>query len=158
MFDRRRWTATLLATSSLALVACAPNPPSGNWLFVDTGVVQNTCNNNDATPNDGNFTLLNNQNGTFTVDPEDGSDPFNCVLDGENFSCPDRVQDTIQGLNASIEVSVSIVGFFDSDTYAEGTQKASVTCTGDGCGAAQIFTGIDFPCIIEESFTASFKG
>ena len=150
----RRWTAPHLAVASLALVACAPDPPTGTWLFVDGEVVTNTCNNADVDIASGNFALYNNGNGTFTVDPEDGSDPFLCTQDAADFVCPQRLQGSYNILGAVIEVRVDIRGTFDSDTFAAGTQRAEGSCSGAACG----LTGIDFPCVIEETFTASFKG
>ena len=157
MSRRRLVPSAALVTLALGLAACGPNPESGTWVFVNGEVLTNTCNTDDGDVSDGNFALLNNDNGTFTIDPEDGTEPFLCALDGADFTCPERLQETSTLLNATFDVRVTVEGFFDSDVFASGRQEATLSCTGDGCGAAAALSGYDFPCTKAVSFSASFK-
>lgn len=146
-----------LVTLALALGACGPNPESGTWIFTNGEVITNTCNVDEAEIAEGNFTLLNNENGTFTVDPEDGTDPFLCTLDGADFICPERLQDSTTNLGTTLDLRVEASGFFDSDVFASGRQEATLSCTGDGCGLIAAGLGLDFPCTSVVNFNASFK-
>ena len=157
MSRRRLVPSAALVTLALTLGACGPNPESGTWVFTNGEVITNTCNIDEANVSERNFTLLNNDNGTFTIDPEDGSDPFLCTLDGADFICPERLQDSQTNLGVTIDVRVEASGFFESDVFTSGRQEATVSCSGDGCGAAAAIFGVDFPCTSVVNFSASFK-
>ena len=141
---------------TLLLAACGVEPRTGTWLFTNDEVKTNTCKVDIAA---GDFALINNGDGTFTVDPEDGTDPFKCVLDGDAFDCPQRLQGTISepGVDAVISFNVRAAGTFDSETYALGTQTGVGTCTGSACPVASTVLGIPFPCETTATFSASFK-
>ncbi|MEZ4381048.1 MAG: hypothetical protein R3A79_06850 [Nannocystaceae bacterium] len=153
----RRLTALAALATTLVLGACGPEPATGTWVFVNGEVLTNTCNFDDAQIAEGNFSIYNNGNDTFTVDPEDGTDPFLCTMSGADFICPERLQDTVSAFGATVSIRVSADGFFDSDTFASGRQEANVTCSGDACASSAIF-GVDFPCTVIVNFTATYKG
>lgn len=154
---KRAW----MIGGALALCACGEpdvEPASGKWAFVNGTVVKNTCDDS-AEVSSGEFTIVNNGDGTFTVDPEDGSDAFLCTLDGEGFACPSRLQGSeVVSANATLEVKVSASGSFSSNTAASGRQDGTVSCTGSDCAALSVLTGVTLPCEISVSFTATFKG
>jgi len=157
--SRRSFTPfAALATLALTLGACGPNPPSGTWLFVNGEVISDTCNVAEGEVASGNFALINNDNGTFTIDPEDGTDPFLCTIEGDDFVCPERLQDDLGDDNTTLALHVEASGFFDSDTFVTGTQTATISCMGDGCGLASLLYSVDFPCTTVVRFTASYKG
>lgn len=159
MPHHRYASLSTLATLALALCACGPEPATGTWLFANGEVITNTCDIDESDPSSGNFTLINNGNGTFTIDPEDDSDPFLCTLDGADFICPKRLQESFDLPNATVDVNVTAQGFFDSDTFiSSGRQKVTISCSGDGCGNAAFLLKLDFPCTTLVGFTASYKG
>ena len=159
MSYRRYAPLCTLATLALSLCACGPEPATGTWLFTNGEVITNTCEIDESDPSSGNFTLINNGDGSFTIDPEDGSEPFLCTLDGADFICPERLQENFDLPNASIDVKVSARGIFESDTFvSSGRQEVTISCEGDGCGAAALLFKLDFPCTAVVAFTASYKG
>ena len=126
----RRLTPLAVIATALALGACGPEPATGTWVFINGDVITNTCNFDDAQIAEGNFSITNNGNDTFTVDPQDGTDAFLCTMDGADFICPERLQDSFSAFGATVTIRVSASGFFDSDTFASGRQEANVTCSG----------------------------
>lgn len=133
-------------------------PMTGTWVFVNGEVITNTCAD-EAEPGSGDFTLLNNGDGTFTIDPEDGSEAFLCTLDGADFTCPKRLQETVpvDGVDATIQIRVSAIGTLSSPRAAKGQQDAVVECTGSACGTVASLAGVTFPCEVSANYTASFK-
>jgi hypothetical protein len=106
----------------------------------------------------GRFTVSNNGDGTLTIDPDDGSDPFECDLDGSDFDCPERFQgeDDLAGYDATLITHASARGTFASSTSASGTQHGRVECEGGDCSALASAVGAMLPCEFTEEFTASF--
>lgn len=154
-------TRALLLALLLAPLACADPPPeplTGTWVFVNNEVVKNTCSD-EFEPGSGDFTLLNNGDGTFTIDPEDGSEAFLCTLDDADFSCPERLQETVpvDGVDATLEIHVGATGTLSSNRVAKGQQDAVITCTGGACGLVAAAAGVSFPCEISATYTATFK-
>jgi hypothetical protein len=152
--------AALSALSlSLAPAACSRiDPVSGTWVYVNGQTLTNTCGD-EGEPSSGNFTVINNDNGTLTIEPEDGSQAFNCTLDGAELDCPDRLQEKIENdaVDAVITVNVRADGVFESDTYVTGTQTLTAACAGSQCALAESLLAISFPCAATVSYTASFK-
>lgn len=153
-----------LAVVLASLTSCAEpeiSPATGTWVFVNGEQLVNTCTSDMIDVSSGDFTLLNNGDGTFTIDPEDGSDAFLCTLEGDGaYTCPMRLQESnkIDGLDATIEVRVSATGTFSSATATKGQQDATVDCTGTACPLAAAAAMVTFPCQISVAYTASFKG
>jgi hypothetical protein len=144
---------------AIALAGCEEggDPKSGNWNFVAGAQTQNTCNYDGVGGQYGDFTLDNN-GGSLTIDPQDGSDPFECDLDGNDFDCPERFQgeQDVATYDATLIIHASARGSFDSNTTAAGTQHGSVTCEGGDCGALANLVGATVPCEFTEEFTASY--
>lgn len=152
----------LLLGLLLAPLACADDaiePMSGTWVFLNGEVTKNTCTPDQGEPNDGTFTLLNNADGTFTIDPEDGSELFLCTLDGAGFTCPKRLQESskIDAVDATLEIRVSASGTFSSNRAAAGQQDATIDCTGSQCDLVEAAAKITFPCEVSATYNASFK-
>jgi len=153
----------LLAAFAVLFVSLAPacskiDPVSGVWVYVNGQTLTNTCGD-EIEPSSGNFTLINNGNGTVTIEPEDGSQAFNCALDGADLDCPRRLQETINNdvVDATVTVNVRADGVFDSDTYVAGTQTLTAECVGSQCALAESVLKVSFPCEATVSYTASFK-
>lgn len=153
-----------LVVVSASLTSCGEpeiSPASGTWVFVNGEQLMNTCTSDMLDVSSGDFTLLNNDDGTFTIDPEDGSDAFVCTLDGDGaYTCPKRLQESnkIDGIDATLEIRVSATGTFSSATATRGQQDATVDCTGTACPLAEAAAMITFPCQISVAYSASFKG
>lgn len=147
----------------LAPLACGEpeiSPASGTWVFVNGMELKNTCNTDVVEVSSGEFTLLNNGDGTFIIDPEDGSDAFVCELDGEGgYTCPRRLQTStkIDLVDATLETRVSATGTFSSNTATSGQQDAVIECVGTQCDLVAAIAMVTLPCEISVSFTASFK-
>jgi hypothetical protein len=155
-------TRALLLGLLLAPLACADDaiePMSGTWVFLNGEVIKNTCTPDQGEPNDGDFVLLNNADGTFTIDPEDGSELFLCTLEGDAFTCPKRLQESskIDGVDATLEVRVSATGTFSSNRAAAGQQDAIIDCTGSSCALVEAAAEVTFPCEVSATYNASFK-
>lgn len=154
-------TRALLLGLLLVPLACADgiDPLSGKWVFLNGEVTKNTCTSDQGEPNDGTFTLLNNGDGTFTIDPEDGSELFLCTLTDDSFTCPKRLQGStkIDMVDATLEIRVSATGTFSSDRAAAGQQDAVVDCTGSSCALVEAAAKVTFPCEVAATYSASFK-
>lgn len=154
-------TRALLLGLLLVPLACGDDgiqPRSGTWVFANGEITKNTCNM-EGEPSSGDFTLLNNEDGTFIIDPEDGTENFLCTLMGADFDCPERLQETVMqaGVDATVDVRVRATGTFTSPTAAKGQQDATVTCTGTACNAVETLTGVQFPCEVSATYSAAFK-
>ena len=96
----------------------------------------------------------------MTVIPNDGTDPFECELDGADFSCPDRATE-----EAVIDASYDAVlvgqamaeGTFSDPENAIGTQSAVVDCEGADCDLVEAATGASFPCNFEVDFVIDWR-
>jgi hypothetical protein len=137
------------------------DPPSGTWHFNGGSVVDDTCGYpSPPTDPDGDFTITNNGDSTFTVDEADGTRMFDCTLSGSSFNCPDRLYEDIDAspLTAVVHVHVRATGSFSSDTQASGRETADVTCDGADCASVASYAGISaFPCSYSQDFTASYQ-
>jgi hypothetical protein len=135
-------------------------PSSGTWFYDEGTATTDTCSlASTGVQGDGNFELADNGNGTFTVTPSDGTDPFTCTLTGRDFTCAERfVWDedySGSGFDAVLSVLATAQGTFASETSMSGTQAATGTCTGTQCALAAAFLGVTFPCSLVVEFTAT---
>lgn len=105
----------------------------------------------------GDFGVSGSSSDGFTVNPNDGTDSFDCDLDGSGFLCPDRLVDSASqdGFDAQLEAYVEVVGTVLSSTSVEGEQQGRLECTGSDCGAAAAFFGATFPCTFSIDFDAN---
>jgi len=152
-------TSTWALTLWPLLAACGGSvPQTGVWDYTDETVVENTCTEAiDYDGADGEFTIENNDDGTFVVDPLDGTDTFTCTVDGKDFSCPERIAEVVDlGGGAEAELTVAVKGSFSNKTQATGTQSAVFACVNDTCEAAAAIAGIPSPCTIEVDFEAEW--
>lgn len=132
-------------------------PDSGLWIYADNGASSNTCNFlGRPSQGLGDYNVTNNGDGTFTVEPGDGSDAFECAVQaGGNFDCDERFVESITspGVRGSLEVLVRVDGTTAATTM-EGEQHGRIECEGDDCAAAEAALGTSFPC----EFTIPFTG
>lgn len=130
------------------------DPETGQWSYDEYNVSGQGCNVGNQLNTDGDFALENHGNGTFTITPADGTDPFQCTLDGGDFDCPDRATESYEdpGLDARIDGQARAEGTFSDDTHGAGEQTVDVTCTGADCATVEVALGVDFPC----TYTADF--
>lgn len=153
----------LSPVATLVVAACsggASGPVAGTWAFVNGEVTVQTCG--DVIPIEvasGDFTIAVVDDAAFTVDPGDGADPFTCDLDGDDFSCPERLQEKIKvaSFDATLLVHVTAAGAFTSERAASGRQDATISCTGEACPQAEFYAKTTFPCEVSAAFTASAK-
>jgi hypothetical protein len=129
-------------------------PESGQWTYDEYDVTGGDCDVASQLNSDGGFLLSNHGDGTFTITPGDGTDPFLCTLDGGDFDCPDRATESFSDptLDARLDGQARADGTFSDATHGAGVQTVDVTCTGADCGTIELALGADFPC----TFTASF--
>ncbi len=136
-------------------------PASGEWEFDGDPSDNEACSveESDLGDPDGVFTIANNGDGTLTVTPDDGTDPFDCDLNGAKFDCPDRYSDEIDIdlVEATITIKATASGTFSSNTEMSGTQDATISCAGSGCSTVEAYAGVTFPCDASQTFTATAK-
>jgi hypothetical protein len=108
---------------------------------------------------DGDFGLEDHGDGTFTITPVDGTDPFDCTLDGDDFHCPERAAAsyTEPGLDARLDGLASADGTFSDEENATGQQQVEITCEGSQCGVVELAAGVDFPCTFVADFTLAWQ-
>lgn len=131
-------------------------PTTGLWDFNAGDIFDDDCEFTDppADP-DGVFSLTNNGDGTLSIDT-DGAEPFECTLNGADFTCPSRLQEEISetGVDAVVTVNVNAQGTFDSNEAASGYQTAEFTCTGADCTDVEAQYNVSFPCSYSQYFSA----
>lgn len=151
--------ALLVALSLFAAASCGESeivPATGTWDFVEGAIVENSCGEM-LSISSGLFALENNDDGTFTIDPQDSDVSFDCELDGTAFECPERVQSSFVAAMALIDIRLSESGTFSSNTAASGRRSGTATCEGEGCSAVGNALGTSFPCTAALDFTVTFK-
>ena len=145
----------------MALLACdeAIEPASGTWDFDVGEQTRNTCNYDGVGGRGGLFSVLDHGDGTLTIDPQDGTDPFECSLHGRDFDCPERFQSEVQvsGYDATLIIHTSADGVFESSTRASGAQFGRVQCEGSACADLAAAVDATLPCEFEEEFDAAFE-
>jgi hypothetical protein len=136
-------------------------PRTGVWDYSDYSPEDNDCNiPSDYGNGGGGFGLVNNGDGSFTVIPNDDTDPFDCDLNGADFDCPDRATETeeVPGYDAVLVGQATAEGTFSDPENATGTQTAVINCEGGDCGLVELATGADFPCTFGVVFTVDWSG
>jgi hypothetical protein len=150
-------TLALIAATTL-LGACGFAPEEGTWLYTTDDVVQDTCGGEiDQDP--GDFELFVSDDGDLIIDPDDGTDPFQCTLSGRSFTCPERAggEEEIEGFDAELSYVAVAEGTFSSPDEATGSQTGTVDCTGADCDPLAALVNATFPCTVEETFTIVFS-
>ncbi len=153
-----RWLALRWVTLG-CVTACGGEviPTSGEWLYDNDLIIDNSCGEAaDYEPVAGGFDLDNLFDGTFKIDPNDGGENFRCTLDRREFTCPERLRDTIElTVGANAEVTATVSGRFSSDTEASGEQVAVLRCVDAGCQSVASLASVPDPCSITVEFDAS---
>jgi hypothetical protein len=127
-------------------------PASGAWDYSSFMEVSNSCGGPIvATQPPGGLTILNNGNGTFTVTPGDGDDPFECNISDSNYGCDDVSSIKEPNSTTMITESGGITGVFSSVSAATGARSIAFDCAGSGCASLE-FAGTSFPCVIEVAY------
>ncbi len=151
-------TCPMFVLSFTALLAgCGSDPTPGVWTYAETTVGRNTCNYDGVVSNGGgDFRLVADADGGYTIEPGDGTAPFKCTLSGDELECPDRaaVEQDLGGLDAKLIIHVVARMTVDSASEMTGTQEGTVTCEGSGCGAAAASVGASLPCEFSVDFSA----
>ena len=150
-----------LLAALLVLSACSSSdfePRSGAWNYGGSAIVSNTCGS-DTLPTDaaGGFTLKVTGDGALTVNDGDFALAFDCTLDGDRFSCPNRGAGMfkVDNLDATVFYEVSVTGDFLSETELTGTQTIKLRCEGMSCAIAPDLKAYTLPCQYSYSFDAT---
>jgi len=136
-------------------------PRTGAWEYSEYTPVTNDCGLDDEWGNGGGgFGIVNHGDGTFTVLPNDDTDPFDCEIEGGAYFCSDRAHQEAAdpGLDATLIAHATVEGSFSSDVRGSGTQVATITCAGGDCAIVEAATGADFPCQFEVDFVVEWLG
>ena len=138
------------------------DPRSGVWDYTEYEPNTNDCNLPESYGNGGGgFGLDNNGDGTFTVIPNDGTDPFDCTMEGADFDCLDRATEeevVDPQYDATLIGQATATGTFDDPESGSGTQTAVVECEGTDCSLLELATGVDFPCTFSIDFVIDWRG
>ena len=134
-------------------------PRSGTWVIANDEVLEDSCQLPGVAPTDGDFTVFEQDDGKLIIDPEDGTDPFVCTLDGASFECPERLsaQQSVGGFDAEVIVHGRAEGAFDNNRSASGVQHGRIECKGSDCDALAAAQGTSVPCEMSVSFEATFR-
>lgn len=138
----------------------AVDPRSGAWDYSEYTPISNDCDiPDDYGDGGGGFGLVASGDG-FRVLPDDGTDPFDCELDGADFVCPDRATERAEidpAYDAVLVGQASAEGTFSGDENASGRQTAVIDCDGDDCALLEQVTGAEFPCTFEVDFVIDWR-
>jgi hypothetical protein len=135
-------------------------PQDGDWLYQEAGGTTNACTFLEEPSNGfGEFELANTGGGAFTIQPNDGTDPFQCSHGGGSFDCDERLSGTYDigmGLGeANGSILVAIEGSFSDAEHLSAEQQGRIECEGADCGTAEGLLGVTFPCAFTIPFTAT---
>jgi hypothetical protein len=136
------------------------DPQDGEWLYQESGGTMNACTFLEEPSNGfGEFELANTGGGAFTIQPNDGTDPFVCSHGGGSFDCDERLSGTYDigmGLGeANGSILVAIEGSFSDAEHLSAEQQGRIECEGADCGTAEGLLGVTFPCAFTIPFTAT---
>lgn len=155
---RTRTPLALALPLALGLAACNTDEPatttprSGNWTYVETSQVLNTCSDEVALDPPTAFHLDYDSGDEFQI--ERGEDDIHCEIDGDDFYCENFVVGTVD-LNPVFDIvltyRVRYEGTFASETEAEGTEEVTVSCEGPDCDLSD-----DVPCAHTARFSANY--
>ncbi|PCC72437.1 hypothetical protein SAMN02745121_01614 [Nannocystis exedens] len=130
------------------LSACGPEfePREGRWEFLSGEVLDERCG--EITERlSVDFMLEMKRGGRFTIAPVDATGTIACELAGMEFECPEHlVRVTISGTDVTLDVSMTEVGSFTSETEGSGRRDARVVCRGSQCPLAAAVAKVTFPC------------
>jgi hypothetical protein len=148
--------------SAPAQEAAAIEPAPGLWKYSEFDASTNTCKSDQVVSNgDGTFLLAKNADGTVKIHPGDGSDAFDCTVNGAAFECPDRAAlsyDLRQtGFDAVLTGKALAKGRFTDASHMTGEQVATFSCSGSACPLAAMALGTSFPCEVKIQFEAKLK-
>ncbi len=156
---RSRSVLSLCSLLALAAGCAGVEPTPGVWEYDETGVSTNTCNYDDVISNGGGlFELIADGDG-YMIQPNDGTPPFRCTLEGDALDCPDRaaVEQPIAGLDATLVIAVVARATVESESELSGTQTGEVSCVGSGCATAAAAVGAQLPCQFAVDFQARLQ-
>ena len=126
-------------------------PQVGGWHYGQITPISNNCGQAIPQSQYGDFLIDGAGATSFHVDPQDGTTPFTCTLNGASYDCPDRAagsDDLRPAYDAVVSYHATANGTFSSDTAGSGQQHATVSCSGSQC--SQIAS---FPCQFAVSYT-----
>ncbi|MEM6991724.1 MAG: hypothetical protein AAF721_14555 [Myxococcota bacterium] len=134
------------------------DPRAGIWFIDNDGVIEDTCKVSAVQLTSGEFKVFRAEDGDLIIDPQDGTEPFKCTIDGDAFECPNRLSQTISvgSFDAEVDVHAHVDGAFDSDESASGVRHAELSCRGDDCDSLAASFSTSLPCEMSVSFTADY--
>jgi hypothetical protein len=139
----------------------AVEPRTGVWDYTEYEPNTNDCGLPASYGNGGGgFGLVNNGDDGFTVVPNDGTDSFDCIVDGADFDCPERAteEETVDPqYDATLIGQAEASGTFSDPENGSGTQTAVVECEGSDCALVELATGVDFPCTFSIDFVIEWR-
>ena len=138
--------AWLVGLSLLSACSSGFEPREGRWEFLAGEVLDEGCGAiTERLSVD--FALELGRGGRFTIDPDDASGMIACELAGMEFECPEHlVRVTISGTDATLDVNMTEVGSFTSETAGSGRRDLRVVCMGGQCPLVAAVSQASFPC------------
>jgi hypothetical protein len=138
------------------VVGCAFQPTWGRWTYTQTSVDVDTCGLEPYfDPAPATVLLLEGDDGAFEID--DDASPFTCVLDGKEFSCPDRWPDRVAAGDTTLEADGEAHGVFDSAAVARGSQGGTFDCVDLACETGAALLGMNPPCDVTVSYVLALQ-
>jgi hypothetical protein len=134
-------------------------PAEGVWWYDEGAMVQDDCDLR-VLMGDGNFSITNNGDDSFTIQPFKDVLPFDCTLVEKDYSCPSQPSTSYDlghlGLTATMTVDIGSTGTFPSWSEMEGELEGQFACTGADCERAAQMMDIPFPCAVVVLYTGVF--
>ncbi len=125
------------------------SPTEGRWLITDGVVMRDTCAYDDV-PQEGDdvgFDLTLVSDAVFRVQLDDSLDSVRCDLTDQRFMCESvEASERVAGYDITIEITSDLGGAFDSNTEMTMQFDIIIDCQGNDCWAAELKSGIQFPC------------
>ena len=140
-------------------------PQEGAW-DITPGATEDGCGIGIFDDDEGGVGILamGSDGVSFTFQPElDDEDtggeiePFNCTLDGQDFTCivdmGEDAESDIEGIDATIINAGSMGGAFSNETTGELVMEMTIDCEGADCGdVAEMFGVTAFPCTASQTY------
>lgn len=143
-------------------------PASGTWEYITFETTLETCGDShqfDTGQSSGDFEVINHEDGTFTIDPLTGADPYLCqAYDDGTFDCEAHVAaetDFHPEKNAVVTAVVQTSGTYECTDTMAGDHIGDIDCGCDGatddCDRLAWAWDLEFPCYHDVTWTAAPK-
>lgn len=135
-------------------------PAPGHWAFSGGQLLSDSCQYDEDLPGSEpgvGFTLSAVSAAGFELLLDGDTSPYVCTLTERAFTCAPNggSADVPDVSDATLVSNVGLAGSFPTDTTWEAQFDIGIDCSGGDCGLVEFFSGVDFPCAVAFTATAS---